>query len=285
MWRVLVSVSSASGWSFSLFSSPASRRKAAPEPRLRIRDLAWSPDGQRALLEAIDLEVGDGELLGLIGPNGSGKTSLLRCAYRFQRPCSGSVELGGEALWQRSPRWSAQRVAVVLQEFPQDFGLRVHEVAAMGRTPHKGLFDGDDGEDRRLVDEALARVGLSERAQQDFARLSGGEKQRALLARALVQQPQLLILDEPTNHLDPRYQIELLRQIKSLGLATLASFHDLNLAAAFCDRLCVIDQGRLVAVGTPAEVLTAELLQQVFGVQALVDTHPLAGYPRITWIV
>ncbi|VXD04642.1 ABC transporter related protein [Pseudomonas sp. 8Z] len=280
-----MSVSSASGWSFSLFSPPASRRTAAPEPRLRIRDLAWSPDGQRALLDAIDLEIGDGELLGLIGPNGSGKTSLLRCAYRFQRPCSGSVELGGEALWQRPPRWSAQRVAVVLQEFPQDFGLRVHEVAAMGRTPHKGLFDGDDGEDQRLVDEALARVGLSERAQQDFAHLSGGEKQRALLARALVQQPQLLILDEPTNHLDPRYQIELLRQIKSLGLATLASFHDLNLAAAFCDRLCVIDQGRLVAVGTPAEVLTAELLQQVFGVQALVDTHPLAGYPRITWIV
>ena len=279
-----MSVSLASGWPASPSSTP-SHRSAAPEPRLRIRDLGWSPDGQRVLLDAIDLEIGDGELLGLIGPNGSGKTSLLRCAYRFQRPCSGSVELGGEALWQRPPRWSAQRVAVVLQEFPQDFGLRVHEVAAMGRTPHKGLFDGDDGEDQRLVIEALARVGLSERAQQAFAQLSGGEKQRALLARALVQQPQLLILDEPTNHLDPRYQIELLRQIKSLDLATLASFHDLNLAAAFCDRLCVIDQGRLVAVGTPAEVLTAELLQQVFGVQALVDTHPLAGYPRITWIL
>lgn len=159
------------------------------------------------------------------------------------------------------------------------------QVAAMGRTPHKGLFDGDDAEDRRLVDEALARVGLSGLAQQPFACLSGGEKQRALLARALVQQPQVLILDEPTNHLDPRYQLELLGQIKALGLATLASFHDLNLAAAFCDRLCVLDQGRLVAIGTPAEVLTAELLQQVFGLQALVDTHPLAGHPRITWIV
>ncbi|MCW1935195.1 ABC transporter ATP-binding protein [Pseudomonas sp. MDMC_285] len=254
-------------------------------PRLLIRELAWSPDGQRPLLDGIDLEVGDGELLGLIGPNGSGKTSLLRCAYRFQRPSAGRVELDGEALWQRSPRWSAQRVAVVLQEFPQDFGLRVQEVAAMGRTPHKGLFDGDDAEDRRLIDEALARVGLGGLARQPFARLSGGEKQRALLARALVQQPQLLILDEPTNHLDPRYQLELLRQIKALGLATLASFHDLNLAAAFCDRLCVLDEGRLVAAGPPAEVLSAELLQQVFGVQAMVDTHPLAGYPRITWIV
>lgn len=280
-----MSVNSAAGWPASLFSPPASRHTTAPEPRLRIRDLAWSPDGQRVLLEAIDLQIGDGELLGLIGPNGSGKTSLLRCAYRFQRPSGGSVELDGEALWQRPPRWSAQRVAVVLQEFPQDFGLRVHEVAAMGRTPHKGLFDGDDAEDQRLVDQALARVGLSGLAQQPFACLSGGEKQRALLARALVQQPQLLILDEPTNHLDPRYQLELLGQIKALGLATLASFHDLNLAAAFCDRLCVLDQGRLVAVGTPAEVLTAELLQQVFGVRALVDTHPLAGHPRITWIV
>ncbi|MBU1330831.1 MAG: ABC transporter ATP-binding protein [Gammaproteobacteria bacterium] len=253
--------------------------------RLRIRELAWSPNGERPLLDAIDLAVDDGELVGLIGPNGSGKTSLLRCAYRFQRPSAGSVELDGEPLWQRSPRWCAQRVAVVLQEFPQDFGLSVREVAAMGRTPHKGLFDGDDNEDRRLVDQALARLGLSALAQQAFARLSGGEKQRALLARALVQQPHLLILDEPTNHLDPRYQLELLKQIKALRLATLASFHDLNLAAAFCERLYVLDQGRLVAAGTPAEVLSAELLLQVFGVQALVDTHPLAGHPRITWIV
>ncbi|CAM3891673.1 iron complex transport system ATP-binding protein [Ectopseudomonas alcaliphila] len=280
-----MSVSIRLGWPSSLLVPAPSRRTAAPGPRLHIRDLAWSPDGQRTLLDAIDLEIGDGELLGLIGPNGSGKTSLLRCAYRFQRPSAGCVELDGEALWQRPPRWSAQRVAVLLQEFPQDFGLRVHEVAAMGRTPHKGLFDGDDADDQRLVSEALARVGLSALAQQPFASLSGGEKQRVLLARALVQQPQVLILDEPTNHLDPRYQLELLGQIRALGLATLASFHDLNLAAAFCDRLCVLDQGRLVAVGRPAEVLTAELLQQVFGVRALVDTHPLAGHPRITWIV
>ena len=253
--------------------------------RLRIRELAWSPDGERPLLDGIELDVGDGELVGLIGPNGSGKTSLLRCAYRFQRPSAGRIELHGEPLWQQSSRWCAQRVAVVLQEFPQDFGLSVREVAAMGRTPHKGLFDGDDHEDRRLIDQALARLGLTALAQKPFARLSGGEKQRVLLARALVQQPHLLILDEPTNHLDPRYQLELLKQIKALGLASLASFHDLNLAAAFCERLYVLDQGRLVAAGTPAEVLTAELLLQVFGVRALVDTHPIAGHPRITWIV
>lgn len=253
-------------------------------PRLQISDLAWSPNVEQALLDGIELAVGDGQLVGLLGPNGSGKTSLLRCAYRFQRPDQGRVELDGEALWSRSPRWCAQRVAVVLQEFPQDFGLTVAEVAAMGRTPHKGLFDGDDQADLALVEQALARVGLSAHQQQAFAHLSGGEKQRALLARALVQQPTLLILDEPTNHLDPRYQLELLRLIKTLGLATLASFHDLNLAAAFCDRLYVLDHGRVVASGTPAEVLTEALLAEVYGVQALVDRHPLAGHPRITWI-
>ena len=253
-------------------------------PRLQISELAWSPSGEQALLDGIELAVGDGQLVGLLGPNGSGKTSLLRCAYRFQRPDQGSVELDGEALWSRSPRWCAQRVAVVLQEFPQDFGLTVAEVAAMGRTPHKGLFDGDDQADLALVEQALARVGLSAHQQQAFAHLSGGEKQRVLLARALVQQPTLLILDEPTNHLDPRYQLELLRLIKTLGLATLASFHDLNLAAAFCDRLYVLDHGRVVASGTPAEVLTEALLAEVYGVQALVDRHPLAGHPRITWI-
>ena len=253
-------------------------------PCLQISELAWSPNGEQALLDGIELAVGDGQLVGLLGPNGSGKTSLLRCAYRFQRPDQGRVELDGEALWSRSPRWCAQRVAVVLQEFPQDFGLTVAEVAAMGRTPHKGLFDGDDQADVALVEQALARVGLTEHKRQAFAHLSGGEKQRVLLARALVQQPTLLILDEPTNHLDPRYQLELLRLIKTLGLATLASFHDLNLAAAYCDRLYVLDHGRVVASGTPAEVLTEALLAEVYGVQALVDRHPLAGHPRITWI-
>ena len=253
-------------------------------PRLQISDLAWSPIGEQALRDGIELAVGDGQLVGLLGPNGSGKTSLLRCAYRFQRPDQGRVELDGEALWSRSPRWCAQRVAVVLQEFPQDFGLTVAEVAAMGRTPHKGLFDGDDQADVALVELALARVGLTEHKRQAFAHLSGGEKQRVLLARALVQQPTLLILDEPTNHLDPRYQLELLRLIKTLGLATLASFHDLNLAAAFCDRLYVLDHGRVVASGTPTEVLTEALLAEVYGVQVLVDRHPLAGHPRITWI-
>jgi iron complex transport system ATP-binding protein len=256
--------------------------------RLDIDGLAWSFEPRsptaRWLLREVDLHVASGEFVGLIGPNGSGKTSLLRCAYRATEPDKGQVRLDDDDLWQRTSRWCAQRIAVVLQEFPQDFGLTVHDVVSMGRTPHKGLFEGDTPHDAQLIVEALGQVGLVSSAAHAFATLSGGEKQRVLLARALIQQPQLLILDEPTNHLDPRYQLELMQYLRSLGLSILASFHDLNLAAAFCDRLYVIDGGRIVANGTPEQVLTPSVLHKVFGVEALVDRHPLHAYPRITWI-
>lgn len=256
---------------------------------LNLTHLTWSPLGHghchhQFQLHDASLRVAPGEFVGLIGPNGSGKTSLLRCAWRFNKPEGGEVRLDHHNVWQQSPRWCAQRIAVVLQEFPDAFGLTVFEVVAMGRTPHKGLFDGDTPEDRRLVTQSLESVGLEGFEDHAFSTLSGGEKQRVILARALAQQPQLLILDEPTNHLDPRYQLELLQRVKRLKIGTLASIHDLNLAAAFCDRLYVINHGRIVASGTPKEVLTTALLRTVFGVEALIDEHPLHGYPRITWI-
>jgi iron complex transport system ATP-binding protein len=256
---------------------------------LNLTNLAWTPLGHghchhQFQLRDATLRVLPGEFVGLIGPNGSGKTSLLRCAWRFSKPERGEVKLDHHNVWKQSSRWCAQRIAVVLQEFPDAFGLTVDEVVAMGRTPHKGLFDGDTPEDRKLATQALESVGLKGFEDHDFATLSGGEKQRVILARALAQQPQMLILDEPTNHLDPRYQLELLQLVKRLKIGTLASIHDLNLAAAFCDRLYVINHGRIVASGTPEEVLTAPLLRDVFGVEALIDQHPLHGYPRITWI-
>jgi iron complex transport system ATP-binding protein len=256
---------------------------------LHLDNLCWSPLGHghchhQFQLREVNLRVASGEFVGLIGPNGSGKTSLLRCAYRFTRPATGTVWLDHQDVWQQSPRCCAQRIAVVLQEFPDAFGLSVEEVVAMGRTPHKGLFDGDTLDDRKIIQEALRSVGMQGFEDHAFATLSGGEKQRVILARALAQQPQLLILDEPTNHLDPRYQLELLQLVKRLQIGTLASLHDLNLAAAFCDRLYVIDHGRILASGTPSEVLTVELLRDVFGVETLIDAHPLSGYPRITWI-
>ncbi|MCD5995451.1 ABC transporter ATP-binding protein [Pseudomonas sp. CDFA 602] len=257
---------------------------------LTLHGLAWRPEQtavcrhEHFALNDIDLQIAAGEFVGLIGPNGSGKTSLLRCAFRYSRPHGGNVAVNGHDIWTRSPRWCARHVAVVAQEFPEAFGLTLQEVTAMGRAPHQRFFAADSAHDRALVEQALKDVGLAGYEQHRFDTLSGGEKQRGLLARALVQQPRLMVLDEPTNHLDPRHQLELLGLVKQLGVATLASIHDLNLAAAFCDRLCVIHHGRLVAQGTPWEVLTPDMLHNVFGAKALIDRHPLRNYPRITWI-
>ncbi|MCW3478479.1 ABC transporter ATP-binding protein [Neisseriaceae bacterium JH1-16] len=253
---------------------------------LSLDRVDWAPHAAPTdlILKQVSLAVHPGEFVGVIGPNGSGKTSSLCCAFRYHRPLAGTVSLAAQDIWQQPGHWHARHAAVVLQEFPEDFGLSVREVVDMGRTPHKSLFQGDSAEDIAIVSQALEQVGLLSRQHHPFETLSGGEKQRALLARALAQQPSLLILDEPTNHLDLRHQLELLRLVRRLGISTVATLHDLNLAAAFCDRLYVLQRGRIVADGSPAEVLTADLLDRVFGVRALVDAHPIAGHPRITLI-
>ncbi|HHX4053425.1 MAG: ABC transporter ATP-binding protein [Burkholderia contaminans] len=249
---------------------------------LDIERVSWSPGRAITVLDSVTLSVAEGEFVGLVGPNGSGKTSLLRCVFRYARPDAGRVALDAQDVWRMRPRAVAQRIAVLQQETPDDFGLTVDELVGMGRTPHQRPFDAETADDRRIVESALHDVGLVERRAQRFASLSGGEKQRALLARALAQQPELLLLDEPTNHLDLRHQLELLARVRRLGIATLATIHDLNLAAAYCDRLHVLAHGRVVASGTPADVLTEALLRDVFGVVALVDRHPVTGRPRIT---
>jgi iron complex transport system ATP-binding protein len=253
---------------------------------LQISEVDWSPDdkGARAsrILRAVSLAARPGEFVGLVGPNGSGKSSLLRCAFRFNAPLAGTIRLDGEDVWKQTPKWLALRAAVVLQEFPEDFGLTVLDVVYMGRTPHKRLFGGDTPDDAAIVDAALEQVGMSAHRDRNFDTLSGGEKQRVLLARALAQQPRLLILDEPTNHLDLQHQIALLALVRRMGITTLATIHDLNLAAAYCDRLYVIHRGEIVAHGTPHEVITESLLADVFGVAAIVDAHPVSHHPRIT---
>lgn len=256
---------------------------------LHIACLSWSPadlarSREAPLLQSITLDVASGEFVGLIGPNGSGKTSLLRCAFRYAKPQAGIVTLDETDLWQASPRWSAQHVAVLLQELPDDFGLSVEQVVWMGRTPHKRLLDVDTPDDAAIVAKALGDVDMSAARNRAFATLSGGEKQRVLLARALAQQPDVLMLDEPTSFLDLHHQVELMRLIRSLKITTLATIHDLNLAAAYCDRVYVLADGEIVAHGTPADVLTVDLLARVFRVETLIDRHPVTHRPRITLV-
>ncbi len=256
---------------------------------LHLLDVRWSPtdrerDAAPLLLNDITLKVGASEFVGLIGPNGSGKTSLLRCGFRYAKPHAGHVALDSIDIWSKPPRWSAQHIAVLLQELPEDFGLTVEQVVRMGRTPHKRLLDADTPEDAAIVARALVDVGMQHASSRAFATLSGGEKQRVLLARALAQQPDVLMLDEPTSFLDLQHQVELMQLIKQLRVTTLATIHDLNLAAAYCDQLYVIANGEIVASGAPEHVLTADLLRRVFHVDTIVDRHPVTHCPRITLI-
>ena len=250
--------------------------------RLEVDRVNWSVDGKQ-ILRDVSIHVYEGSITGLIGPNGSGKSSLLRCIYRAIRPDSGIITLGGDDLRRMDSRESARRIAVVLQEYPSDFQFTVGEIVSMGRNPHKGMFDRDTPADRQLIREALARVGLAGFSHRNFNTLSGGEKQRVVIARTLTQQAKFLVLDEPTNHLDIRYQLETMELVKGLGMTTLAALHDLNVASNYCDFIHVIDQGRIVASGPPQDVLRPALIEEVFGVGAKVGTDPLTGRPSLNF--
>ncbi|MFF3085289.1 ABC transporter ATP-binding protein [Streptomyces nojiriensis] len=253
-----------------------------PEPgALDAEDVTVVVDG-RTLVDRVSLHVAPGEVLALVGPNGAGKSTLLRTFYRVLRPTSGHVLLDGEDVWRMPGKRLAQRLAAVLQETAGDFELTVYEVVAMGRTPHKRAFAGDDAEDRGIIMGSLEELDVAALAQAPFDRLSGGEKQRVLIARALAQRTKAMVLDEPTNHLDLRHQLDALRLVRRIGVTAVIALHDLNLAASFCDRICVLDGGRVVATGTPREVLTRDLLAEVYRVEAEVSVHAGTGIPQVT---
>ncbi|MFF7178239.1 ATP-binding cassette domain-containing protein [Streptomyces sp. NPDC008121] len=240
--------------------------------------------GAHRLVRDVSLTARSGEVIGLVGPNGSGKSSLLRAVYRVLRPRAGSVRVDGADVWSVPVRRLARTLAAVVQETGADFDLTVRDVVAMGRTPHKRLFDGDTGEDTLIIESALAWVDAEALADRPFDHLSGGERQRVLIARALAQQPALLVLDEPTNHLDVRHQLDVLGLVRRLPATVLVALHDLNLAAFYCDRLYVLRDGEVVVTGPPGEVLTPALLREVYGVTAEVAVHPRTGAPQVTFL-
>ncbi|WP_343602395.1 ABC transporter ATP-binding protein [Mycobacterium sp.] len=224
-----------------------------------------------------DLVVASGEKVALVGPNGSGKTTLLKAIYRSVRPVAGVVLLGGDNLATLRQREVARRAAVVAQEPPRDFEFTVEDVVSLGRAPHQGVLDRESHTDREVVADALERVGMLDHRTRIYSTLSGGEKQRTLVARALAQRTPLLLLDEPTNHLDVSAALELLELLRHLEISTLCVLHDLNLAAAYFDRIYVLDTGRIVTGGTPQQVLTPERVRAVFGVNTHRLIHPATG--------
>jgi iron complex transport system ATP-binding protein len=248
-------------------------------PYVQVKDIDCYY-GRTRILQQINLRLGKGEFVGLIGPNGSGKTTLLRSIGRTLKPRGGSIYIAGQDIYRLSRRKIAQKVATVPQESPITFAFTVFEIVLMGRTPHLKRFQIENYRDLEIVRKAMKDAKVEHLSQRLVTELSGGEKQKVIIAQALAQQPELLLLDEPTTHLDIYHQIEILDLIKSLsqkGLAVIAVFHDLNLAAQYCDYLVLLSKGRIVVLGTPSEVLTHENIKRVFGVDVVVDTHHITG--------
>jgi iron complex transport system ATP-binding protein len=247
---------------------------------LRLEDVSVDIAGRR-IVNNIGFTVPDGSFTGLLGPNGSGKSTILKAIYRVHRPCAGRVLLDGADLLALRPRDTARRIAVVAQEFTLEFDFTVAELVMIGRTPHKRAFDRDDEADHAIVEQAIAQVGCQDLAHRGFNTLSGGEKQRVLIAQAIAQGADHLILDEPTNHLDIRYQVEILELVSGLGVTVLAAIHDLSLAALFCDTVHLIADGQLVAGGSPESVITADSVRRAYGTDVLVIEHPETGTPHL----
>lgn len=255
-----------------------------PGPDLLFLDGVSAGYGPRPALRAVDLLVEAGEVVGLIGPNGSGKTSAIRVASRTLRPDAGTVLVDGRDPYGMRSREAARLVAVVPQEVAATFAFTALEVVLMGRSPYLSALGGGSPEDYRRAREAMEVAGVHHLGDRSIDELSGGEKQRVLLAQALAQDAPVLLLDEPTTHLDLRHVVAILAAVRTLareGRAILAVFHDLNLAAGVCDRIVALDGGRVVAEGGPHEVLTPGFIRAVYGVEAEVLPHAATGRPTV----
>ncbi|WDE10747.1 ABC transporter ATP-binding protein [Thalassomonas haliotis] len=247
---------------------------------IKLDKLNWAV-GDKRILKDISLELEKGELLAIIGPNGAGKTSLLNCLLNQQKNVTGSVNFKGKNISSYTPRQRAKSFALVAQKTAPVFNLSVFDIVRMGLLPHKTLFSLDNDFDKHQIELALEKVGLSDKVHDAFTTLSGGEQQRVLIARALVQKAEVLILDEPTNHLDVYYQHQILALVKSLNITVVMTVHDLNLAAQYCRRLLLLDQGQVIADGAPEKVLTSQLLTQVFRLDCQQELDAVTGKTRV----
>jgi cobalamin transport system ATP-binding protein len=241
--------------------------------------------GREPAVREVSFSVRRGEVVGLVGPNGSGKTTIVRVASRALRPSAGSVALAGRDPYRMPTREAARLVAVVPQDLQPAFSYSVLEMVLMGRTPYLSAWGGGGPEDWSRAREAMSATQIQHLADRQVGELSGGERQRVILAQALAQDAPILLLDEPTTHLDLRHVVDLLGIVRGLAAhgdkAVLAIVHDLNLAAATCDRLVIMHRGRVVAEGGPDEVLTRELLRAVWGVDAEVVADDATGRPSV----
>lgn len=252
--------------------------------KLQTKQLSWRPNAKTSwILNQVSFNAERGRCIGLLGPNGSGKTSLIRCLFRGLNATSGQVLLDGIDISSYSRQEVAKRIAVVMQEHPPDFHLSVDEIIQLGHLPHDTFLSNSKNLNNEHDGFILQQLEIFHLRYRAFNTLSGGEKQRVMIARALIQKTEILLLDEPTNHLDISHQLSVLKLTRTLGITVISSLHDLNLAAQFCDEVAIMKQGAMIAQGKPQAVLTETLINDVFSVKSTADIHPNAGSLRLSF--
>lgn len=231
--------------------------------------------GKTRIVNGATLHVGDRQSVGIIGPNGCGKSTLLKSIYRVNPIDSGEILLNGQSVTKMSPKEAARHIAVVGQFNELSFDFSVQDMVLMGRSPHKKMMEGYNENDYALVEDTLRKTELSPLRDRSYLSLSGGEKQRVILARAIVQQPELLILDEPTNHLDIKFQFEVLDLVRDLNISTLCILHNIELSARYCDYLYAMKGGHIVDEGRPQDLITKETIRTIYDVDSAIYTNPI----------
>ncbi|GAU08747.1 ABC transporter ATP-binding protein [Desulfoplanes formicivorans] len=251
---------------------------------LATRHLAFSYNGTR-VLHNITLDIPRGSLFTIIGPNGSGKTTLLRLLAGLCRPLSGHILLNGRELQRFKRRLRARTLAIVPQSLPQSFPFTVQQAVLMARAPRQGLLGFETRTDLDMAQNAMRYTGVDHLAHKSMDRISGGERQRAFIARALCQEPDILLLDEPTAALDYAHQIRIMDLLADLratkGTTIVLVSHDLNLSSMYADHILLLHQGKVACQGSPEQVLQSAILEPAYGCRLFVDTHPQTGRPRI----
>ncbi len=251
--------------------------------QLEIKDLCYTID-ETDILKNVNLSINKNEFVGLVGPNGCGKSTLLKNVYRVYHPTSGEIILEGNNIKDIKNKEFAQKMAVMVQENSVEFDLTVMDMVMLGRYARKKILQDSSKSDKELSAHYLEEVGMGGYENRSFLSLSGGEKQRVLLARALTQEADMIVLDEPTNHLDIKYQYQIMNILKKQKMTVFTSVHDLNIAAQYCDRIIVMKKGVKLADGSPNEIFTRELIKTLYGMDSDITIDPRTGRPQIHYI-